>query len=76
MKQAQCKQLRGVCDTMINGKSPLQMGMSFRQHMLNEIRNGEMKHKHVYDEFMSLPREEQREIFDDLSADFDSFEDA
>ncbi len=76
MKKTTCRDLRGACDAEITAETAEQMGENCKQHVLQEIQEGDTAHKEAVEKWMQVPKEEQEKWFEDFKADFDSLADA
>ena len=76
MKQATCKQLRGVCDVKITGSTPKQMGENARDHVKDMLADGDKAHEEVVKKMMSLSKAQQAKWYKEFENSFDSLEEA
>jgi len=76
MKQATCKQLRGVCNEVITGQTAEQMAENGKKHVIKKIMAGDEAHKEAVDDMRTLTKDEQQDWYDQFVKNFESLESA
>ena len=76
MKKTTCRNLRGACDTVIQGETPEEMGENCKQHVMEMMQSGDEDHKTAVASMQQLSQEEQEKWYEDFKSGFDSLQDA
>jgi hypothetical protein len=76
LKQATCKELKGVCDTVLEGETPEEMGLASRNHVMELVQKGDKEHLQVVNEMMRLTKKEQQAWYQDFVKNFKNLKEA
>lgn len=76
MKKTTCKDLRGACDTEIQGETPEEMGENSKKHVMEMIQSGDEAHIAAVEAMRQLSQEEQEKWYEEFKKRFDSLPDA
>lgn len=76
MKKTTCRELRGACDTEIQGETLDEMSQNCQKHVMEQIELGDQAHKAAIDDMVKLSAEEQKQWYEDFKNKFDSLPDA
>ena len=76
MKKTTCKELRGVCDVVITGNTPEEMGENGKQHVMDMLSDGDVAHKNAVNAMMSLSKEDQQKWYAGFVEEFESLPEA
>jgi len=76
MRQATCKELRGVCDQVITGETPEIMAENGKSHVMDMLSDGDKAHQGAVASMQSLSREDQEKWYENFKNSFDSLPDA
>jgi predicted small metal-binding protein len=62
MKKLTCRELGGACDVEITGNSFVELGKKCREHVMEQIRNGDTAHGAAATKMQNASPEEQRSM--------------
>lgn len=74
IKKATCKQLRGVCDTVITGSTPEQMAQNAKDHVMDKMSDGDKAHQELAMKMLSFSKAQQKAFYEEFVSSFDSLE--
>ena len=63
MKKITCQDFGGPCDTIITGNSFDEAGMNCKNHVMEQIDNGDEAHKIAADKMRNATSEEQQNMW-------------
>jgi predicted small metal-binding protein len=70
MKKLTCRDLGGPCDMEITGDSFQEVGKKSRDHVMEQINNGDEAHKAAADKMRNASPEEQKSMMAEFSKRF------
>jgi len=76
VKKTTCKNLRGACDSVIQGETAEEMGEKCRLHFMEMVQKGDAAHKTAVDDMRRLSKDEQEKWFENFKNNFASLQDA
>ena len=76
MKKTTCKDLKGVCGTIITGRTPEEMGENSRKHVMEMISAGDQAHIEAAEKMKSMDKTEFSAWYENFKNSFDSLSDA
>jgi len=62
MKKLTCRELGGACDVEITGNSFVELGKKCREHVMEQIKNGDAAHSAAAAKMQNASPEEQRSM--------------
>lgn len=71
MKKLTCRELGGPCDAEITGNSFAEIGEKCREHVMEQIKNGDAAHSAAAAKMRNASPEEQRSMMAEFEKRFD-----
>ncbi len=76
MKKTTCWEMLGACDEVITGKTPEDMDLNSKKHVMEMVHSGDAAHNAAIEDMMRLSHEEQKSWYENFINNFNSLPEA
>src|SRR5215831_13178169 len=73
MKKLTCRELGGACDVEITGNSFVEIGKKCREHVMEQIKNGDAAHSAAAAKMQNASPEEQRSMMAEFEKRYNAY---